>query len=471
MLRQGYLNKYKEKSKNGNERFKKQEEGYLLKLTRPLKPSSIKAFSKEKMNRFIDDVLTDKKMASILYDSIAQKEINSSLKSIQFCQKQNRLTNLKKKINPISFVKRRSRKEAYIQMRTEINNFEKSKKNYVRDMINKNYAKFLKIKKEIPSFENEYINHLRDNRVNSFKRAYDNLKLKIDDNRGHTLETEYSSDQSIKCRNMENYYLFRNNYIDCSHTINLPTIKCDITDVYSRLYHNKVLLTSKTDKFLSEKKPKIRKPISLKKQNRKLRNNKELILSQKTLQPNPKIKLNLKNALQSNNGKEFTIRVTDKLIKKCLNKYSGGPDIIKNPPEKFDKNNKDDKDNKDDTDNNDKNSNINIGGFINFYELKEKDTGNSYLHMATEGNYKELVQYFIEKGADINKRNNEGNTPLHLALKNNNTELIEIFLENKAKLDIPNNEGEIPFDYFTLDMKKKYGLETLLVINPAKRNE
>ena len=29
--------------------------------------------------------------------------------------------------------------------------------------------------------------------------------------------------------------------------------------------------------------------------------------------------------------------------------------------------------------------------------------------MATEGNYKELVKYFIEKGADINKRNNEGN--------------------------------------------------------------
>ena len=467
MLRQGYMNKYKEKAKNDNERFKKQEEGYLLKLTRPLKPSSIKALSKEKMNRFIEDVLTDKKMASILYDSIAQKEINSSLKSIQYCKKQNNLTNLKKKINPISFVKRRSRKEAYVQMRTEINNFEIKKKNYVRDMINKNYAKFLKIKKEIPSFENECILHLRDNRVNSFKRAYDNLKLKIDDNRGHTLETEYSSDQSPRSRRMENFYLFRNNYIDCSHTINLPTIKCDINDVYSRLYHNKVLLTSKTHKFLRNKKPKNRKPISLQKQNRKLRNNKELILSQKTIQPNPRIKLNLKNVLKSNNGKEFTIKITDKIIKKCLNKYSGGPDVIKNPLEKFEKNNKD---NKDDTDNNDKNSNINIGGFINFYELKEKSTGNSYLHMATEGNYKELVKYFIEKGADINKRNNEGNTPLHLALKNNNMELVEIFLENKARLDIPNNEGDIPFDFFTLDMKKKYGLETLLVINPTKIN-
>ena len=221
MLRQGYMNKYKEKSKNDNERFKKQEEGYLLKLARPLKLSSIKALSKEKMNRFIEDVLTDKKMASILYDSTAQKEINSSLKSINYCQKQNRLTNLKKKINPISFVKRRSRKEAYVQMRTEINNFEINKKNYVRDMINKNYAKYLKIKRDIPSFENERINHLRDNRVNSFKRAYDNLKLKIDDNRGHTLETEYSSDQSPRCKNKENYYLFRNNYIDCSHAINL----------------------------------------------------------------------------------------------------------------------------------------------------------------------------------------------------------------------------------------------------------
>ena len=466
MLRQGYMIKYREKSKNDNERFKKQEEGYLLKLTRPLKPSSIKALSKEKMNKFIEDVLTDKKMASILYDSNAQKEINSSLKSIHYCQKQNRLTNLKKKINPISFVKRRSRKEAYVQMRTEIHNYEINKKNHVRDMINKNYLKYLKIKKDIPSFENEYINHLRDNRVNSFKRAYDNLKLKIDDNKGHTIETEYSSDQSPKYRTKENYYLFRNKYIDCSHTINLPSIKCDINDVYSRLYHNKVLLTSKTHKFLNNKKPKSRKPISLHKQSRKLRNNRELILSQKTLQPNPKIKLNLKNALKSNNGKEFTIKVTDKIFKKCLNKYSGGPDVIKNPLAKFEANNED---YKDDSNNNDKNGNINLDSSINFYELKDKATGNSYLHMATEGNYKELVKYFIEKGADMNKQNNEGNTPMHLALKNNNMELVEIFLENKARLDIPNNEGEIPFDFFTLDMKKKYGLETLLVINPAKR--
>ena len=62
MLRQGYMNKYKIKSKYNNEGFNKDDEEYLLKLSRPLKPSSIKALNKEKMNKFIEDVLTNKRM-------------------------------------------------------------------------------------------------------------------------------------------------------------------------------------------------------------------------------------------------------------------------------------------------------------------------------------------------------------------------------------------------------------------------
>jgi hypothetical protein len=41
-------------------------------------------------------------------------------------------------------------------------------------------------------------------------------------------------------------------------------------------------------------------------------------------------------------------------------------------------------------------------------------------------------------------------------------------LKNNARLDIPNNEGEIPFDLFSVEMKKKFGLEKLLIINPIK---
>ena len=38
----------------------------------------------------------------------------------------------------------------------------------------------------------------------------------------------------------------------------------------------------------------------------------------------------------------------------------------------------------------------------------------------------------------------------------------------KAALDIPNSDGEIPFDYFTPEMKRDYGVDKILVINPTK---
>ena len=157
MLRQGYMNRYKVKTKYDIDRFKKEDEEYLLKLTRPVKPATIKSLSKEKMNKFIEDVMSNKKMTTILYDSNAQKEIKSCSKSIKNCERQNgKLRNLKKSLEPVSVVKKRSRKEAYYQMRTEINNFEKNKKNYIKDLLYENNQKFLKIK-AFSSYENEFI--------------------------------------------------------------------------------------------------------------------------------------------------------------------------------------------------------------------------------------------------------------------------------------------------------------------------
>ena len=457
MLRQSYMNKYKVKSKYDIDRFKKEDEEYLLKLSRPIKPSAIKSLSKEKMNKFIEDVMKNKKMTSILYDSNAQKEINSCSRAIKNCERQNIKQDLKKSLEPVSVVKKKRRKEAYYQMRTEITNFEIKKKNYIKDLLNQNYQKYLKMKTLDPS-DSENIRCIKKNRIKGFKRAYENLKLKIDDNKGRTIETEYSSNNTRENRNLENYYLFRNNYIDCSHAINLPSIKLDIKDVYSRLYHNKVLLTSKSHKQIKyNKKKKDKNFTNLFKPPRHMSKND--IFHHKTLQPNPKIKLNLKNALNSNNGKEFTTKITDEVFKKCFDKYSGGPEVLKLINSQIGNSNKN-------IDNINNYNNMNISGFVDFYELREKESGNSYLHLAIEGNYPDLLKYFIEKGADINKQNNEGNTPLHLALKNKNMEIIEILLGKKAKLNIPNNDGEIPFDYFTSDMKKKFGLDKILVINP-----
>ena len=143
-----------------------------------------------------------------------------------------------------------------------------------------------------------------------------------------------------------------------------------------------------------------------------------------------------------------------KCSKKCLDKYSGGPETIPNL--------------KEDMLNLIQEKKIDVEGFVNFYELVEKNTGDSCLHSATKGNYYELVRYFILKGSNINKQNLDGDTPMHLAARNKNMKIIKLLLDYKAKLDIPNKDGEIAFDFFSFDMKKKFGLETKLIINPIK---
>ena len=215
------------------------------------------------------------------------------------------------------------------------------------------------------------------------------------------------------------------------------------------------MINSKIDKYIKFNKKHDKKSISLVKHRHFSKND---IFNQKALQLNPKFKLNLKNVLKSNGGKEFTTKVTDEEFKQCFDKYSGGPEVLKFLNEQLENNKNDSYVRKF----------INTPGFVNFYELKEKDTGNSYVHLAVEGDCPELIKYFIEKGANINKQNKDGQTPLHLALKNKNMEIIGILLDNKAKLNIPNNEGEIPFDYFTSDMKKQFGLEKTMVINPIR---
>ena len=81
MLRQNYLNKYKEKSQFSIDRFLKEDEEYILNESRPIKESSIRNLDNKKMDKFIENILTDKDLTSILYSTNAKKEIKSYLKS------------------------------------------------------------------------------------------------------------------------------------------------------------------------------------------------------------------------------------------------------------------------------------------------------------------------------------------------------------------------------------------------------
>lgn len=428
MLRQNYLNKYKDKTIFDEERFLKEDEGYLLKESRPVKEYAIRRLNKDKMYQFIEDVLTNKKLTSVLYASNAKIEIKTYIKTKKnFYRKKDEIEKKRKEKNePSSVVKKRSRKEAYLQMREEINNFNNNKQRYKRSLTISNNKKLKKIREDIEKEKKEYFDDVKSNFIDGFNRAYSRLKFKLD-----LLKT--SSNAKFLETEVDYPYV----YEFTSPRINFPDPKLNIKNVYSRLYNNAVIL------------PKDDKKLTIRKRPFSAANRKYIINPNKKKEP----KFNLKNVLTSNNGKEFTFRITDSNLKKCYDKYSGGPATIKYLKTHNENNNNYGKD----------------SYFVNYYNLTDPKTGNTFLHMASMENYPEMVKYFIEKGANINMKNNDGNTPLHLALKNNHKKIIKLLMDNKAALDIPNSDGDIPFEFFTPEMKKEYGVDKILVINPVKK--
>ena len=436
MLRQSFLNKYKEKSRYGEDRFSQEDEGYILKQNRPIRLNCINKLKKEKINQFIEDVLCNKKLTSVLYASNAKVEIKAYNRIKQnFYRKKDELEKkFKEKNEPSSVVKRRSRKEAFIKMRSEISNFKITKEKHKRTLTNSNNKKIKKLKEEVEKEKKEYFDDIRSNFIKGYRRAFSRLKYKLDilklGTGGGFLET------------MVDYpYAFE----FTSHNIKFPQAKLNVKNVYSRLYNNAVFIPKNLDinKYPKENKRKRAKSAK----NPHVENTLENPEQKKI------IKFKLKNALTCNYGKEFTTKINNTLLKKCHDKYSGGPDTIKYLKTETEKKCVDEKNTY----------------FVNYYNLVDPQTGNSFLHIAAIENIPKMAKYFVEKGANLNMQNKEGNTPLHLALICKNDDVIKILMDNKAALDVPNLKGEIPFDYFTSEMKKKYGVDTMLVLNPSEK--
>lgn len=74
------------------------------------------------------------------------------------------------------------------------------------------------------------------------------------------------------------------------------------------------------------------------------------------------------------------------------------------------------------------------------------DEGCTPLHHAVYFEHKEMVEYLLNKGADLHNRNNEkGNTPLHDAASTVNIEIVKLLIQRGAK-STKNKEGETPAD-------------------------
>lgn len=504
MLRQKDIIKYKTKSKIDQILLLRKDAEYILKYDRPIKENIVHSLNDKKVQEFIEDILINKKISSLLFSTNSKYELKTYLNfKKKFFTPKNEDSKIKKEEG---LTQKKRKEEEYLNMKNEITQFKKNRKNLRSSMDKINYKKIEKFKKEISLLKNTENRDLKNNKIKGFTRAYSTIKKKIDFNRGqnygkhknksfilinnyynsrninrNSTKIKSLSDETTESGKSKNIKYYSKSIIYGSESryrkinMNLPHVKLNIKDVFNRLYHNVVLLSPSS--FVKKNK----RPLSSDAYSKKRRNySKNNIYKgnspfSSTNSKAHKINFNLKKVIKSTSGKEFTLKITKDIIKKCFIKYSGGPTVLKL---RKDLNKKEDEDNT----NNDNNK-ININDelekemdiskksedFVNYYNLINKKTGNSFLHLAVIGGYDEFVRYFIEKKSDINLQNSDGNTPLHLALINKDKKIIDILMSNKPKLDIPNNKGEIQFDYFTPKMKEEYGIDKLLIVNKSKK--
>ena len=70
--------------------------------------------------------------------------------------------------------------------------------------------------------------------------------------------------------------------------------------------------------------------------------------------------------------------------------------------------------------------------------LEPQTTGDT----DAEQGYKDLANFLLENGADINVRDKDGNTALMLAIINENTEIATFLIENGADVNAKTDSGE-----------------------------
>ncbi len=94
--------------------------------------------------------------------------------------------------------------------------------------------------------------------------------------------------------------------------------------------------------------------------------------------------------------------------------------------------------------------------------------GNNALHFAVMQKNTKILVLLIEKGGNIDFKNQYENTPLHLSILAENINAVKVLLENNADMEIKNKQGYTPFqmalkkknnEIIKLFVEKKYGHE------------
>jgi ankyrin repeat protein len=73
--------------------------------------------------------------------------------------------------------------------------------------------------------------------------------------------------------------------------------------------------------------------------------------------------------------------------------------------------------------------------------------GESYLHFAALFDRKELAEFFIERGIEINTAKNGGLTPMHIAVVAGNIDIVKLLVQKGADLELKGNDGGTPLHF------------------------
>lgn len=99
----------------------------------------------------------------------------------------------------------------------------------------------------------------------------------------------------------------------------------------------------------------------------------------------------------------------------------------------------------------------------------KNDNGETPLHLAAYNGYTNICKLLIDKGANVNaKQWCGGMTPLHRAVCRNKLETCKVLIKNNANVNIRANSGETPLEKSILNNNKK--MCDLLIKNGADVN-
>ena len=404
----------------------------LMNLVRPLSLKRIKNLRYGKLQIFIDDIISNKKINNLLFEENAKKEIAF------FFRQQNAVL---KNMNYLKSYKPKKKKESLSEM-AEI--FLKKKNDLVFKTIKNDIDKFkINKEKEIKTHRLKYLKFNCKNKENLYEISTKLFFKPVNDIR-------YSSYQKSlkncfeKCKSDPNF--------------DLPDLSLDINDAFSRLYHNVIFSPIKIKYKFSKNKSIVNKNIKNLKKKLSLLNSlentntkkkrksiplKEILTDDIELKEKYKKKFNLKEYFKEFKGKEFLISQSLSSRNICWKKSSGGPGVKSELPgkvilNKFNRNKTLEKE------------------FIKDVNDYRDDDMNTNLHIAVKNNIEKFVKYFLDKNYNPNEQNKFGDTPLHYAIKLKNKNIIQLLLNDEGDLNIKNKKGITPYDLADRDLRYSF---------------